>query len=830
MKVVYNGVTIEYASITNWEETAEYDESGMNLVANKITLTIEGSVFPLFTRGGAYRLGGETTNVSLDNYDAEAILPSNTTSFGFRLNYCLRQLSVPRKKFEMYSPITKVRYFEAYPFDSEKEIAKLNARQRRNLDVNGGPKPRSVSVLQTCNEFARISFTIEITKIRCLAGEVGGEGSAEKLGFDPAKGHVVSNRFWTDETIDANFYTTRTFTGKLRISSPLKTVHYYRDLYYPPLEDGFRRDSVRFSESQDGLSLSYVVTDKQIRCAAPWPATSYSGNCSFSITNQSVMTVGFQLSMVGRPDAPKKALLQRCIEAFLNKTRQFNKNGCSTITQSFNVAENIGDPPSVTLNAKLLLTVNTSTKITPSEDIAQFSLPTLDAIGEPPEWGDIKIGDNDPIEYRRIRSDKPNPYGYDVYYVFEDENYGVPTSNSGTGNASPTPSENTTESSETTETEDEEDDDTDEQLGGLGASSPAVHGFIKCMATAPCVVQSSRYVQDASIAAEIEEARTTKVVKKKEEEEDVEPGAPVDSGAQEDAIDFPYTFYKSDISYYTDYSRIVLPKARYVATSNSSSNSSNDSGTSGSASGSGSGSGSGSDSGAEQAIYDGGEAETPVVDYTTFSIMELKQALSSKEEELASWESIRDADEQAEMTDQVAMDEAKIAALKEVISTIKKELDSRTSVRVVQVAQPIPKARVVIEAERFGRLPEMPDPDEIVMTTGDDPITFTCLKAETQLCDPRAATNTTDSVSYYVIGTYEYAMSRAYKKGDEVWLLQNPTFRDACYYPTIIEDGVAHEDVSALKTMYLGTQLNHSVYEGPTIETTEDFDPGEITA
>lgn len=777
MKVVYNGVTIEYASITDWDETAEYDESGMNLVANKITITVEGSVFPAY-------VPPEATNVALDS-------PGAATSFGFRLNYCLRQLSMPRRIFSMYNPITKPndRYFVAYPIDT----TGLPNREKRNVDVNGGPKPRSVKVLQMCNEFARISFTIEVTKIRCLAGEVGEGGIG--MGIDPTQGYVVSNRFWTDETIDSNFYVTRTFTGKLRISSPNKSVHYYRNLYYPPLEDGFRRDSVRFSESQDGLSLSYVVTDKQVRCAAPYPATSISGSCSFSITNQSVMNAAFQLSMIGRPDAPKKALLQRCIDAFLNKTRQFQEAKCNTMIQSFNVSENIGDPPSVSLSAKLLITSLVSTKETTSADVMQCSIPGLNAISSPPEWGPLTIGERT-WYYRRIESPTPNPYGYNVYYCYEDEDFlaslNKNSQNESTEDSGTNETGGETAPSEGSETEDEPDPNA--PIGGSGTSSVAARGYIKCMATAPCYVQTPRYVESSSIASEIDEAKTTRVIEEENIDDaayDHEGGIEKESGAQPEAVSFPYTLYKSDITYFTDLSRIVLPKARSVAKSSSAAN---------------------------------GSESSPETDYSSYSLSELKAALESQETSLETAEDEydlyrMDAENSGMMTQEeidayMASYQEVIDAIKKEIAAIKREMDSRSSVRVVQVAQPVPKARVIIEAERFGRLPEMPDPEEIITTTGDDPITFTCLKAETQLCDPRAARNTNESVSYYVIGTYEYAMSRAYKKGDEVWLLQNPTFADACYYPMIVDTyGNTIPDVAALTTMYDGRQLNHAVVE-----------------
>ena len=783
MQVSYNGVIISYASITSWQETAEYDSSGMNLIANKIELTIEGSVFPQFTQdrnGLIVRIGAETTNVTLAGYDGDPYVvhgdpqnggyvyytPSETSTFAFRLNTCLRNLSIPRGDFIISSPVTNAVIFEAYGQRDKTTATKMGLssvesmtdNMRLNADVSGGPKPKSVKVLQNCNEFARISYTIEITKIRCLGGETKQDPNwtaatdVEGNAINPTGALVVSHRCWTEEAMDANFYMTRTYSGKLRITSPLISVHYFRNMFYPPLEIGFRRESVRFSESENGLELSYTVTDKQVRCAAPFPATAFSGTCNYQISNAAEQTFSLNLTMVGRPDAPKEALRVLCMQAVQAKLKQVTEtDGSGGLVQKLAISENLGDPPSVSVSATYMLVSSTSTSASKGRDsqkyLEQNMLPVAEIIGTPLEWEGVEIGDVY-HRYRRKKSDRPNPYGYDSYFVFED---------------------------------DREDED-----GSETGANDYFSGYLKCLATAPCYIQSQLpNVADVStLSAEIDAATQTTTVKSRSETfvEEKEQSA---SGIQKQAIDFPYSFYKSDITYYTDFSRIVLPKARYVAKSTSSGST-----------GEGSESGTSSETNAEE-------------DYSTYTLAELKNAIRSYEESLTAAESIRDAEEQAGIEDQVAQQDAIIADLKKKIADLKRELDSRSSVRVVQVAQPIPKARVVIEAERFGRLPELPDPNEIITTTGDDPITFTCLKVETQMCEPKPAVNTNESVSYSLIGTYEYALSRPYKKGDEVWLLQNPTFGSNNYYPTKVVAGNKIPDVDALTTMYDGRQLSH---------------------
>lgn len=781
MNVEYNGVILQYASIRGWDETVEYDSSGMNLIANKITLTIEGSVFPLLN---SYQqvIGAESTNVALQNYtpddysDDQNPIPEATKSFAFRLNTCLRNLSLPRGNFFMRNAITGDLYFEAYAHGvtSTGETSNLNYIQRRNADVNGGPKPRNVRVIQTCNEFARISFSIEITKIRCLAGEVTQAG--EGLGSDPtltesaSANFVVSNRCWTEESMDSNFYMTRVFSGTLRISSIVKSVHFYRDMYYPPLEDGFRRESVRFAESEDGLELSYSVTDKQVRCSAPYPATAFSGTCSYSISNSAEQELNMNLTMVGRPDASKPALVSRCMQAVYAKLKEVKKFG-NGIMRRLLISENLGDPPSVTVTASYMLVSKETSSSSSSANAQTFlektMLPAVNLIGQSLDWDPLTVNGYS-YSYRRLKSPVPNPFGYNVFSASPDDGEPSQNSSSGTRNRG-----KSNDSSSATAPEAEEEE-----------HNPS-YGYIKCMATAPCLLSLPQYMLGSSTAAEMEDLLTTKVVKD-------EPGTEYSissTDVNDDAVDYPYSFYKSDVTYYTDYSRIVLPKAPGVGVSDSSSVS----------------------------------QQRSLIQHKVREIAQMEHVIQSRYggtingnytggNSISSGSSVSNEYDDLPEFNPSSLAEATAALVSayEQLADLRKQLGSVENVRVVEFARPVPKARVVIEAERFGRLPEMPNPDEIVTTTGSDPIAFTCLKAETQICDPRAARNTQDSVSYSIIGTYEYAMSRQFHEGDEIWLLQNPTFGSTCYYPKrITNDGEKVDDEAALTYLYHGTQMNH---------------------
>ena len=768
MRLTYNGVTLRRVMTTAWNETVEYDSTGMNMLGNKIQITVEGSVYSIkdlpLDEQDRYSVNADLSAfASTELGTAQGVEPLRK-----RLNLILRQLSMPCRSLVIYDDVDNEKIFQAYPIDDESQY--LTPEEKRNVDINAGPKPRNVNVLHVYNNYARISVTFDVMKIRCLGGELEG---LEPLGQDPTKGFIVSNRCWTEESLDSNFYRTRTFSGRLRISSPNVSVHFYRDLYYPPLEDGFRRESVRFSESEDGLTLSYSVTDKQTRTAAPYPATAFSGSVSYSVINGAEMRMNMQLTMIGRPDAPKDALTARCIQAVVQKIKEFSENN-DGYQEKFNVSENLGDPPSVSVDVTYILVSRSKEAITSNEadkELAQLYASNVSLIGKPLHFEDLSDGVL-LYTYERTKSTNPNPYGYNIYEV-----------------------EDVEEKEESEENPEDGTQDKEEKT-----QSPA-RRFIKCIATVPCAVSAPQYAKGDPQSGEIT-GMGTKVIKDKDGAFEY-TAAP--SGVREESVTYPYSFYKSDITYYTDYARFVLPKANSIEDKTTTLTGEGD-------------------------YTENFELELKENDTVVGSIKGQQQTVAPSMITLAL--TIIHTMEEETKTGTASLPVSGVTGTSISISitgdraSIKIEGEgsefnatanisweskkTTNNTRVVTLARPIPKAVVVIEAERFNRLPELPDPDEVVTTTGYDPIVFTCTNVQTKMCEPRPARNN-DGVSYSVIAQYEFAMNRQYKHGDEIWLLDNPTFGSTCYYPKKLNEttGVKEDYVEALTTLYNGLQIKH---------------------
>jgi hypothetical protein len=664
MKVLYNGVTLTRVETKKWQEDVQYDESGMNMLGSRVEMTFEGTI----------------TESSLEGYaesphsEDAAIPPNVPVGVGKKIQYALRALEMPRANLIVYDDIQDAEpIFAAYAENGLTENSPI--QNQLNMDVAGGPKPISVRIVYIVNGYARVEITFVVNKIRCLEGETTG-GNSNNL--NPRNGFVISNRCWTDETIDENFYTTKKFTGRLRVSSANQSVLFYRQMFYPPLERGFYRESVNFSESEDGLTLNYTVTDKQRRNAAPYPATKVEGEVQYHSINSGTTFVAARVSMIGAPFAPKQALVARALEFIRIKIDSFTKDIFQTGTiQDFVVSENVGDPPAITVSLKML--TNAREKSSPQQEgktLFDTYIANLNQIGSEIEFNDWYInGSEEPVAYKRYESQTPDPYGYQVYSVYDSE---------------------TSAASEDSEKSPE---------------SPFL-GYIKCLATVPCAMRPPVYAKSVSVESDFEQEEVTVV-----QRDTPNTGYGTEpTGVAQDAIKFPWTFYKSHIIYDTDNMVTALPSAI-------------------------------------NPLNNGGG--NPVI---------------------------------------------------------------------VRLAGALPKARVVIEAERANAIPSFPDPynDEVISAVSDqgnpNNITFTPVRSRIQHSEPKRGTVNNDVV-YVSSCEIEYVLSRKIGTDEQVYLLENPTYQNTCYYPV---NKLNQEMRGSFSQSFLGGQLTHQwvdVDDTPTVNT-----------
>lgn len=767
MKVFYNGVTLSRVYTERWNETVKYDDTGVNVLGSTITMSFRASVLRDNEDGSTPPVSPWPTvppNVVPTNYQgiSSGVGGEIKTDASDKLKLMLRNLQTPRCALIVYDDITGRPVFEAYPaplpgtdpYAGHEDV-------KRNIDVNNGPKPQNVQVNAIVNEYYEITFEIEVTKIRCLQGETNPSGTWDTI--DPSTGVVISNRCWTDESIDDNFYTTRTFNGKLTISTNSVSVHSFRHLFYPPLEVGFRRSSVRFSESQDGLSLNYVVVDKQIRNAAPYPATQYAGSVTYSLINSYKEIVDIQLSLMGAPFTPRKVLFDLARLVVYNKIKSFTKeqryaNGQygrnSILVTKLEISENFGDPPTVTIRANAIMYVDTSKvtsasskptstsqtnelEVNDSVDSSSinstFTSGALSSLGAESVIGyeisqsftssegkDLIVSDAyHQWTYDRKLSSNPNPNGYNIYDVY---------------------------------------DNTDSEVTNEPEHSAFV--FIKALATTPCATDNrglTVYCGEPLDSPGVEQPESStkdvSTVVTKEPYTKIQDQPETNLTTQ--TINCPYTHYKSHVIYSTIYNRIVKP--RYFTAFNPVLSGDSD---------------------------DNGAFDPPVI--VDVAPAEGRYFVTIEAEKLNGLPELPDPEEILTVT------------------------------TLGETSGGLPSASE-------GSRDKYPPENEIEASTNttvdswisnrykrtDKPMKFYCLKNSVQITEPQT-TLSGNGTLYSVLATYEYATSRPLRKGDEVRLLLNPIVtQEACYYPRVEQDRTYIADRSNSLVIYDGTQLNH---------------------
>lgn len=260
-QLYYNGVRLKHVLTKQFREEAVYDPSGAALEYHKFTIRVEGIL---------HRIVDPITGID--------ILPGDWTDLtyleeGQRL--ARQRLMQPKKLFWMSlldgdPPPTFLIYALApwYPSNPVQVPDKLAWRVGlAPIDVNNGPKPRSCNI-EVINGLSamRVSFEIEVCIKECPSD------SAPSAGSDG----IISNRWAVSDSLDENWLTTRTITGRLRVAQNAANVNMFRSWVIPPIQSWFKRVSIQATASPDGLSLDYTIIDREVYAAAPYPAMTWA--------------------------------------------------------------------------------------------------------------------------------------------------------------------------------------------------------------------------------------------------------------------------------------------------------------------------------------------------------------------------------------------------------------------------------------------------------------------------------------------------------------------------------------------------------------------------
>lgn len=335
--VKYGPLELSNCMTQQFVQEAVYDDSQTNLLYHKYSVRVVG----YFTgRGGATN----TTERGTDAYFQPTVTayPRNGVNRAAGSHYTgLRYLFVPRLKFEMWTGAT----FDANGnviLSSASRILfadpMLNPTDSYNptgKDLNNGPKVRVIGLTQiTGDTLIRAELEFEICKMECDPN-----GSLYN-----ASG-VLSNRWTVSDDIDNNRQTTRTWSGTLRTMTSVVNANSFRGLVVPKLQEGFRRDSMHFLVSEDGLSLQYQVTDREIAYSAPSPATSWDLSTTERVerSGQNHNYVDVDVRLSGDRNVDKKRLVQLATAIADAKVFGGNKQRNNAFVESISYTDTYGD-------------------------------------------------------------------------------------------------------------------------------------------------------------------------------------------------------------------------------------------------------------------------------------------------------------------------------------------------------------------------------------------------------------------------------------------------------------------------------------------------------
>jgi hypothetical protein len=274
---LYNKILLKNCQTLRFEQAIEYDESGTDAMFHRFLIRVSGSVHA----NPDYHYGA----------DLGSYIPSSTVDAAI---YIQNQLEHPRGAFE-------------YRVGSHVLLRADSVPGGPYLDVNNGPKPRVLSITRIVGRsLFEVEFEIEVCRVYC------GNLPVMQVPTHGAKRNsaVLNNRWCVTEERDKDFLTIRTLEGTLRVSHISAFPHLYRYLCVPPLQRGYKRESMRFVDSPDGLTLKYQIVDRQRYAAPPEPAIDWDATYTESSGVGGAMGFGeMAVRLTGSPHTDKKELI-----------------------------------------------------------------------------------------------------------------------------------------------------------------------------------------------------------------------------------------------------------------------------------------------------------------------------------------------------------------------------------------------------------------------------------------------------------------------------------------------------------------------------------------
>ena len=315
----YHRIRIHNVQVESVQQAVEYDATGTDQLFVRTRLTLRGIVFH-----------GQLRDATRPHIEAAGLpVPLGEHSPREIAAY----LSQPRKPFRLYIKDDKGErtLFQVDPATEQPQ------QHTTRTDVDRGPRPLAVNVVHVAKWGYELVFEIEFAlQHRMNPSEIYQENGRADW--------ALSNRWSVSESLDENFFMTRTYQGTIRLSQAVPDYQFAaRWLAFPQLEPGFRRESCDYTVSADGLSVQYRITDRQEAHAPPWPCTRMEVSHSETLTkNGYYVQSACHVRLWGPPGVPKAMLLARLAQIFRARLLWDGAFGKSAFLESLRIVDEIG--------------------------------------------------------------------------------------------------------------------------------------------------------------------------------------------------------------------------------------------------------------------------------------------------------------------------------------------------------------------------------------------------------------------------------------------------------------------------------------------------------
>jgi len=306
--VTYNGITMNSVATTHFAQAVQYDASGSDALYWKYTLTFEGIVH------------------------AQGVTTTRLPWVGQGLGSGSKFPSVQQAYVNISKALWQPRQTLAVTIGG---ALILSCGTSGNPDLDNGPKPQRVELSHiTANSTLGPTFHV-VFEIQCAAAVQPGSTVPP----------VLDNRWSIHESMDEEFFTTRSISGQIRCSQAQFATDGYRGLVVPALESGFKREHFEYNVHPDSLTIDYVCTDKQVHTAPPWPAVKINVRHSESTADAASFESEIHVALKGAPNSNKLdlfALAMKIIQDRLGKIGTLGKDD-GKVPLAFSIVDEIGE-------------------------------------------------------------------------------------------------------------------------------------------------------------------------------------------------------------------------------------------------------------------------------------------------------------------------------------------------------------------------------------------------------------------------------------------------------------------------------------------------------